>query len=464
MKKNLLLVIWLSLGLASCKRADFLDKKPSTHIKVPETLTDFQQLLENSNVMGSIGIALPQMAADDYTLTYPVWQALQSAAERSSYIWASDIYQGERGENDWNSQYTAVFYANTVLEGLAKSDSAGSAQGLFLKGSALFMRAYAFYELTRCYGKAYNAASANTDLGIPLRLTAAIDYTEPRATLQQSFDQVLKDLNEAENLLPTARPALNLNRPSRIAVYALLARIYLDKRDYARAEDNADKCLALYDKLTDYRFISQTATTPFTTTNNEELIYVTASSAVVYSEIIAANAAVSSRINDDLIKLYDLKDLRLSTYFARLSDGTYYKKRSYAGNTTGFYPFYGLATDEVYLIKAECLARGKRNTEALAKLNQLLVKRFPDPNAYIPVTGSSDTEVLQAVLLERRKELVWRGLRWYDLKRLNEEGASISLSRTLNGKTYTLAPKEARWVFPVYPAEVALSGIQQNIR
>ncbi|MCD0488180.1 RagB/SusD family nutrient uptake outer membrane protein [Pedobacter sp. MC2016-14] len=462
MNRNLLLVILLCVGLIACKRADFLDKKPSTQIKVPETLTDFQQLMDNSSIMASIGIALPQMAADDYTLSDAAWQALPLATERNSYIWASDIYQGERAENDWNSQYTAVFYANTVLEGLAKSDSAGSTQGLFLKGSALFMRAYAFYELTRCYGKAYDATSANTDLGIPLRLTAAIDYIEPRATLQQSFDQVLKDLNEAENLLPTARPALNLNRPSRIAVYALLARIYLDKRDYVNAEVNADKCLALYDKLTDYRSISKTSATPFTVNNNEELIYVSGG-AVSYSELIAAYAAMSSRISDDLIKLYHKDDLRLVTYFARLSDGTYYKKRGYAGSSS-LYPFYGLATDEVYLIKAECLARRKKNSEALDKLNQLLIKRFSDPDAYIPVMGSSDTEVLAAVLLERRKELVWRGLRWFDLKRLNKEGAGISLSRTLNGKTYTLAPNEARWVFPIYPAEVAISGIQQNDR
>eukprot|EP01133_Synstelium_polycarpum_P009984 gene9984-11656_t len=87
----------------------------------------------------------------------------------------------------------------TVLDGLSKSDSLSSARGQYLKGWALFNRAFAFYELTRNFCKAYDPATAASDLGIPLRLTAAV------------------------NLLPADRPSMNLNRPSKIAGYALLA-------------------------------------------------------------------------------------------------------------------------------------------------------------------------------------------------------------------------------------------------
>ena len=447
--------------LSGCRRSEFLDKKPATDITVPETLTEYQQLLDNFEVMGQTGIALPQMAADEYTFSFTSWQVLPLAVERNSYIWSSDIYQGEKGKNDWDKVYTQIFYANSVLEGLEKNTNAASTEGLFLKGSALFIRAFGFYDLTRNYCKAYDESTANTDLGIPLRLKPAVDYIVQRASLKQSFDQIISDLTIAENILPASRSSANLNRPSKIAVYALLARIYLDMRYYTQAEIYADKCLVLYSNLNDYRTISKTSSTPFTTINNEELIYA-AGTAVAYSEVIAA--LPNHMINPELIQLYATDDLRLSIYYAKLGDGTYYKKRGYAGDACGLYPFYGLATDEIYLIKAECLARRNELDEALSKLNQLLIKRFPDPLLYKPVVGSSKIGVLSSILLERRKELVWRGLRWFDLKRLNMEGADISLSRTLNGKTYILTPNEARWVFPIYPAEVALSGIQQNVR
>ncbi len=57
------------------------------------------------------------------------------------------------------------------------------------------------------------------------------------------------------------------------------------------------------------------------------------------------------------------------------------------------------------------------------------------------------------VLQERRKELIFRGTRWSDLRRLNLEGAGIGLNRIINGVTYTLPPNDARWVMLI-PREV----------
>ncbi|WP_316820672.1 RagB/SusD family nutrient uptake outer membrane protein [Pedobacter gandavensis] len=445
-----------------CKRTEFLDKKPSTNLIVPKTLKDFQQLLDNYQTFIQTGVVLPQLASDEYTLSYQNWQVLANATERNSYIWASDIYQGESGEYNWNPVYTQIFYANSILEGLAKSELLASTEGRALKGAALFIRAIGFYDLTRNYCKAYDAKTAHTDLGIPLRLKAGIDYIQQRSTLQESLDQILNDLSVAENLLPSVRSSENLNRPTRIAVYALLARIYLDMRDYVNAERFSDKCLSLYSKITDYNLISKTASIPFTIINNDELIYIS-TTGIDYDEIIGAGSDYS-RINQDLISLYSGNDLRLQLYFSKLTDGSYNLKRSYAGNATGFYPFFGLATDEVYLIKAECLARRNEVSASMDVLNALLIKRFHNSSPYVPVVSNSASEALSKVLIERRKELVWRGLRWFDLKRLNKEGANITLTRTLNGVTYTLPPNDLRWVFPIYPAEVALSGIVQNPR
>ncbi len=431
---------------------------------VPKTLADFQALLDNTSVFISLG-GLAQLSSDDYTVSDADYLSVANITQRNAYIWEKDTYGGTLVIKDWNDLYEQVFFANAVLDGLDNSTEALGTQGQYLKGWALFARAYAFYDLTRNFCKVYDIATANTDLGIPLRLKSGIDYIEQRSTLQQSFDRILGDLSIAETLLPAARPSANLNRPSKIAVYALFSRIYLDMRNYEQAEAYADKCLNLYRTLIDYNTIDKTSATPFSVTN-DELIY-NSTQVSSYGEFTGTRTAARGKITTDLIAQYANNDLRLVVYFDKLTDGTYTKKRGHFG--AGTYAFTGLATDEVYLIKAECLARRAETIEAMAVLNQLVRKRW-NPNAtnpatpYKDITATTHAEALQKVLIERRKELIWRGLRWHDLKRLNKEGANITLTRKVNGVTYVLPPKDIRYVFPIPDDEISLSGIEQNIR
>lgn len=461
--QQLIHITLLVLAFGSCDKAEFLDKKPNTNLLVPKTLTDFQAMLDNSAMLYLGGLG--QLSSDEYVVSDIGYSSVPDVVQRNAYIWTKDLYGGTQGIRDWNDLYKGVFYANAVLDGLEGSPESDTAQGQYLKGWALFARAYAFYDLTRNFCKVYDATTANADLGIPLRLKSGIDYLEQRATLQETFNQILGDLSIAESLLPSVRPASNLNRPSKIAVYALLARVYLDMRNYPDAEANADRCLNLYSTLIDYTTVSKTSATPFSVTNNELIYNTTYVSA--FGEFIGAFTAATGRVAPNMISLYSANDLRLPIYFNKFPDNTYTKKRGYIG--AGAYGFTGLATDEVYLVKAECLARRNEANLAMTWLNELASKRW-DPSAtnpavpYAKITASNPSEALQKVLLERRKELVWRGLRWHDLKRLNKEGANITLSRTVNGTTHTLPPNDLRWVFPIPDDEIQLSGIEQNIR
>lgn len=456
--KNLICVLMLAFIFAACTKSEFLAKKPVSSIVTPKTLADFQHLLDNTIYRGTG--ALAQLSDDDYFVQNDVSLSQWTATEKNAYIWAKDLYEGASEIADWNIPYKNIFYSNCVLDGLAQSDSALTAQGQYLKGWALFNRAYYFYDLTRNFCKAYDPSTATSDLGIPLRLTSGIDKIEQRASLGATFDQIFKDLNEAEKLLPATRPSANLNRPSKIAVYALLARICLDMRNYADAETYADKCLQLYNKLIDYNSLNQTASRPFST-SNDELLYST--NTISGYELTATYQFSPSRIAKDLIESYAENDLRKTIYF-RLSpaDGNYTKKAGYSGS--GSYPFTGLATDEVYLIKAECLARSGETNSAMTCLNQLLIKRFANAVPFNPIKANSSVQALNIVLMERRKELVFRAIRWHDLKRLNKEGAAINLHRRVNNTDYTLPSNDSRWVFPIPSDEIVLSSIPQNPR
>lgn len=451
-------IVLLTLLSSACKKSAFLDKKPATNILTPTTLADFQKLLDNAVVLNTTG-GLNQLSADDIAVADTDWPS-GSATERNAYIWAKDIYGGDLGIADWNQLYQQVFYANSVLDGLPQAAGSSTVQGVYIKGQALFIRAFAFYDLARTFCKPYDAGTAATDLGIPLRLKSGIDQIQQRATLQQSFDQIVSDLSAAAALLPAARPVTNLDRSSKIAAYALMARIYLDMRNYAMAENYANQALNLYSTLIDYNTVNVGTGNPFSVTN-DEVIY-SATQVNRYGNFPATANFSLGKIPAGFIGLYAANDLRLKIFFGKLPDGSYYRKVGYYG--IGYYPFTGLATDELYLIKAECLARDGQTNAAMDALNQLLVKRYDKSSAYVPLTAASPPAALTIILSERSKELIWRGIRWYDLRRLNKEGANITLNRTLNGITYTLPPNDNRWVMPIPADEISLSGIQQNPR
>ena len=401
----------------SCKKSSLLDEKPSTKLVIPSTLQDFQALLDlasDMNATPSIGEA----NADNYYLDLADYNGPSvSNAERNVYLWKPVIFEASVTCPSWNLPYKQVFNANVVLEGLAKMTATATNQTEIntITGYALFYRAYAFFNIAQVFAPMYDSATAATDLGIPLRLTSDISEKSVRSSVKETYDRIFADLAAAEALLPAGVPPVYRNRPSKPAVQALLARIYLSMRAYAKAATAANNCLQQYSTLVDYTTLSQTASLPFNR-YNDEVIYQSnfeTGSRIFYGVIGVGN------LDSNLYKSYAATDLRKVIYF-RLANNIPRFKGSYAGAT---FPFSGLAVDEQYLIRAECYARAGDATGAMNDLNTMLRKRFS--GTYVPLTASSPADALSTVLTERRKEMPARGQRLSDLRRLNKEGYGI---------------------------------------
>jgi hypothetical protein len=117
----------------------------------------------------------------------------------------------------------------------------------------------------------------------------------------------------------------------------------------------------------------------------------------------------------------------------------------------------------MYLIRAEANARAGKPEAALRDLNELLEKRWRT-GTFIPYTTNTQNGLLELVLKERRKELLMRGLRWMDVKRLNREGTNIVMQRKIKGNVYTLPPNDKRYAMAIPEDVITLSGIAQNPR
>jgi tetratricopeptide (TPR) repeat protein len=457
MKTKLIAITALLLICASfsCKK-DFLDKKPDKALLVPVTLSDFQALLDNADVM-NVSPFLNMLSADDY---YSTDAGLASAFYyiQTSYIWAKDIYQGN-SVFDWNTSYQQVFYANIVLDGLRKikPDAASAVQYNQIKADALFIRSMAFYQLAQEFAVPYNPSSANNDLGIPLRLNSDVNEKSSRGTLQETYDQIIKDLLSAAELSPlTVSYKTHSSKP---AVSGLLARVYQTMQQYDRAKNHASSCLKMYNKLIDYNTLNLAAAKPFPfdlPNANDEVIF--------HDNLISVRfltAPSVTFIDSTLYATYENNDLRKFAFFANKGNNRFVFKGTYTGATS---VFTGIATDEIYLIRAECHARSGNIDSALADLNTLLQKRYKI-GSFTPRTAANKDDALSQVLTERRKELVYRNLRWTDLRRLNQDpGLAITLKRTYNGTVYTLPPNDPKYTFPIPDDEIRSSGIEQNIR
>src|SRR5690606_9828267 len=150
---------------------------------------------------------------------------------------------------------------------------------------------------------------------------------------------------------------------------------------------------------------------------------------------------------DSLLYLsYDENDLRKQLFFTMVPA---HNKPGYKGSFSGTArKFGGIATDELYLIKAECEVRKGDYKKGMEVLNDLLIRRWKN-DTYEPFEARDMREALAIVLEERRKELVFRSLRWQDLRRLNKEGAEITLQRHIGGTTYVLPPNSPLYVLPI---------------
>ncbi|SMC54866.1 RagB/SusD family nutrient uptake outer membrane protein [Pedobacter nyackensis] len=454
--RNLILICICLVGFASCKK-DFLEAKPSTSLLLLRSITDYQFLLNNTTVFNQTG-SLPFASTDEIDVPdYATYLSFEAQTTRNSYIWSKDLYGSDLKIEDWNRPYKAIFFSNSVLEALPNDEQVGSSEWRRTKGWALFGRAFAYYDLVGNFCKPYDSQTAQSDKGLPLRLKPGIDDLLPRSNLKDTYALILSDLIQSKELLTNDLSVNFRNEPSKAAVFALLARIHLSMRDYNKAESYADSCMLIYKKLIDYNTVTANVTTPFNFFNDETIYQSTQING--YNEVITTTTGQYT-IRTELLDSYDDNDLRRTVFFVTHANGRVYKRRGYSGRANHF---TGLATNEIYLIKAECAARRSNVTIALKYLNDLLINRYKT-DSFIPRVGTIPAEVLQIVLTERKKELVRTGLRWSDLKRYNKEGANIKLTRVLNGVTYTLEPNDPRYIYPIPNDEIAYSGIEQNAR
>jgi starch-binding outer membrane protein, SusD/RagB family len=436
-------------GGIGCKK--YLTAKPDSNQQLPQSVSVIAGMLNNTALLQEQDPSLLDKVTDEYYVPDDRWPQIDPE-DRAAYIWQGNMYPQDRA-HEWGMLYQRVFIANVALAGLDKLDPpAGQEEEYkFTKGLAYFVRARAFQQAAFLWAPAYEMNSGWAEKGIPLRLTDDVNEKITRSTVEQTYRQIIRDFSAAAELLP--QQFSHAQKVSAPAANAYLARTFLAMHKYDTCLMYARRVLGKYANFfhlaaSNSPFINEyPSLLAFNRFNPEVLFDATAN----YASITGFGGGV---VDSTLYSTYSTNDLRRKYYYSSTGDFT----GDYSGS---FQTFTGIGTDEVFLMEAECLVRLGRVAEGMDRLNGFLSVKF-DNGQIDPYPDFDPYEALDIVLAERKKQLVRRGVRWMDLKRLNKEGYIYWLKRVVKGETFQLSPNSPKYALPIPEDVIKMTGIEQN--
>lgn len=433
-KYKIILLGLLTISLYSCK--DFLDVKPTNSadadeaIKTPKdasvAINGVMRLMTSSDYYGRNFLIYGDAKGGDFTIVS------QGRGLDGLYTFNQSPSTGSYS-GFWTHIYNNLLQVNNLLENIAKQEAAGVTGFDSAKGQALTARALMYFDLVRLYGKPYTQDKSS--FGVPLVLTKLNTDAQPlRATVEQTYTQILKDLTDAAPLLPKTKTNGYINY---YANKAIQARVYLNMNDKVNsllAAEEVINATSLYTLYSNANWVSSWAT-QFGSESIFELAVVPLendlgnSSLGIYHRRKAhgVSAATGFFVASDyfLTRLnQDPTDVRWGIMAADETSasrkGSLYK---FSGNTT-LSGGDGKATvtavnikvirlSEMYLVAAES-ALVSDPTKAVGFLNAIR-KRAP-----LLAPATIGTISLDMILDEKSKELYGEGHRFFDLMRTNK--------------------------------------------
>ncbi len=467
MKKNILHLSLFALAavsmLTSC--SDYLDNVPKGE-KIPTTLSDFTELMADEYTNHREDITQATILLNDryvspsYQSYYPLWKA--------NYLWDTNIDRVKENKSDettYYNGYAGISTANLILENVSSVTDATDAEKKVAIAQARFLRASRYLTLVNYYSKPYNTSTASTDGGVPVITSADVGAAYQQESVQQVYDFILSDLTSAVTDLPET--STNVLYANKAAGYALLARTYLNMGDYSKALDAANEALQRNDSLFDWVAYYNQYSSVITAENSYQSIPSPMNHSwcenYYFCHGSASYSGSESQVNVWRGSKFEAGDAQFACRWKLRTVGsdTYYYPL-----LRGFFNKGGLTTTEVWLIKAECLARTGDISGAMAIVNKVRAKRIL-PSEYKDLTASTATEAVKAVMKVKENALIQTIVPFMDHRRLNlDSNYAETFTKTEGGTTYTLTPDSYMWVMPFPQGAIENPGngtITQNV-
>lgn len=446
--KNKILAIALCSGLFFTSCDNFLTELPETVVSKEsfyKTESDFEQanigIYELLRGVYGVGAAnygawmMGEMRSDNTTFQFNIEN--RGYSDREYVATFMDDANGGAISTKYNNLYYIIQRANQVIQFIETADISETAYKNY-KGQALFMRAFAYFDLVQYFGD------------VCLVTVAPTTYEQtmvPRDSKDKVYEQIIKDATEAAALLPAVEKQ-SKGFVSQGSAYMLLGNVYVVLERWKEAED-ALKLVSGYQLLSSYESIYDPANK-----NHKESIFEIqywsdkasgCQSDFAYNFLpilpdpgviegfpsgTTNNYAGWNMPTPEMIEAYENGDLRKDAsiaYYTYPSDNTKYGGKTFpyvkkyihgaveAGYCNDNFPVYRYAETLLFLAEA-CNEQGK-SAEALGYLNQ--VHSHPR-TGLSPLTETNKDKLRELIRKERRVELAFENKRWLDLVRSGE--------------------------------------------
>lgn len=430
----------VALTLASC--SDWIDVSPKTEVESADLFTS-----ESGFKNALIGVYARMTLEETYgrQMTFGYLERLVQRYDVGGVIYdevqAARYYDYENYDDSKNAQatiwanlYTTITNINNLLGYIETNGQYITTDGYYnlIKGEALGLRAFHYFDLLRMWGPVYSQDPTAT--AVPWRETVSTELIAP-APANELVEHILDDLHQADSLLVDDPMELEANvtepfigdrqyRMNKFAVKALLARVYLwigDKENAALyAGQVIDGCgLSLVSDNTDDVSMKGETLFGLKKDNMEEDF-----SGYWPTETPYQSVTYLLMRQDTWEQTFEtlgegVNDIRGVRNKGCAYDGTYYVCRKYMGDedneSEGFYENIPLIRlSEMYYIMAECVALGEGNEYLNNVRNARGISRSHNLPAF-----TREQERLDALQSEYSKDFYAEGQYFFFLKRNN---------------------------------------------
>ena len=436
--KNILFIILAAFAFTACD--DFLDITPTGKV-IAQTGAEYRALLTYEYDNFTKERYMTTLRTDELPSDVKkYWSQGDTESYLDLWRWKDENPASTTSYFGWRNYYHAIYIANYIIEHQGEITKATVDEIDQLVGESYMMRAYLHFLLVNLYAEPYTHCDPATTRGVPLQLKADVNAVLRCSSVEDVYNSVLADIDEAEKFLNVEKWETGYNyRFNKASAQALRARVLLYMGEWQGALDAAKAVLVTYNQIED--LIPSSPTLPNSYKSVESIVSL---------ERYGSNFSTAvSVVSDEFLGLYRTGDQRA------LSAKKFYKNEAKplparsvvqkgASNVDCYSSF---RTAEMYLTAAEAAARLGDTSGAIEYLVPIMEKRLKAA-AYNTtmelMEAMTQEELVQEILDERARELAFEGHRWYDLRRTTRP----ALTRTYDGETFTLTPEKYTMRFP----------------
>lgn len=464
MNKLICIIVFISIAVTSCKKS-FIDLQPVSSVSTQalyKTDKDFSDAL-----VGAYSLLRDQyqnfwrfdLPSDDARHQWPS-DDIELRLDNYTYQNNEDLFK-----TTWASYFGVIYRANTILDKIADADAAVVTNKDRYMAEARFLRAFAYFDLVRIFG------------AVPLVTTSINDQEAlktPRASVESVYsDVIISDLIYAAGILPASYSGSDVGRATKGAASAILGRAYLTIKDFANAESTLKDVTTMgyvlldnYNDLFDYskdehhsEYIFdieyETGIQQGSTFTN--LFFPRFPEAQDFYQVYGGTGDTYTP-SDALFDIFESGDERAEVTASKGfvdNNNTFVSLEQSVGAKTMTRKYITPVTisndskanwkviryGDVLLMLAEALNENNKTSEAVDYLN--LIRSRANVSTYTTLTQQ---EARDTIAMERRRELSFEGVRWFDLVR---KGIAFETTSSLGMKDYMV-------LFPIPLTEVQI--------